>query len=265
MTPEKLDKIMAVANARYIAKDGLWGLTKREGYKDAAKETVNNDNGILGRARYDMLLRSHGRKLPYDPKVIARLWEQPGLSNRNYVRQDMIESQDNQISFLWFSNDEPQIARDMNLWGLRTGYNYNNIAPYEIKEPMSRIAYVARNKLPWWKIVSILIFGAPINGQRQGGDIAMIKIMDDCKPTPLQFFWLLGGLMVSALRNDLIGDKLLAYDRLRTLERKGYREPLFLLVKAFWKFKTGPISKYAQSEFNQPESPLNLLGEGVKF
>lgn len=217
----------------WFSEDGLMRLdpypmdSQTNPYK-FPQATVLNENGMLFLGIYVAL----GGECDWFIETYSALCREPGLICRlpnNFVRHD---AQDNQIGAILggLKLGYLSIPEEINNYGKRTGYNYNNVEPGV------------------WKLEQ----------QRQGGDIALFKIAAGEKPAWWQLVWLVVGLVLSLYSKPDPSRDQLAWCRVRILEMKGWLLPL---VKLFdQRVGTRGIKSY----YKQWEHPnMRLVHERV--
>ena len=137
----------------------------------------DNDNGILFLAMMFFLVSKMGGLIDKDKVVasIRALEKERGLYHRRKFSPDILEAHDNYVGICALSVllDLP-FAEDIVRYGEKTGYNFNNLNPGEYR----------------------------LDCQRQGGDIGFYKLCAGYKCEPWYAVWMVGGLIVSALKSD---------------------------------------------------------------
>ena len=177
-----ITEIIQDAKKNWIAQSGLMRLTGPEesGVLEGI-ETCWNDNGIFFLCVFILLARAHG----YQPIDAAKLdetiaWlEVPdhfGLYNRNIYKTAVApqrEAHDNYVAICVISKlYSLRYLNDICTYGEAHGWNYNNCNPDK------------------WTLET----------QRQGGEVAFYKIMNEQTPSILDAVWMFGGFFVNLIK-----------------------------------------------------------------
>ena len=201
----------------------------------------DNDNGILFLAMMLMLVSKTGGFIDKDKVVasIRALEKERGLYHRRSISPDILEAHDNYVGICALSVllGLP-FAEDIVRYGEKTGYNFNNLNPGEYR----------------------------LDCQRQGGDIGFYKLCAGYKCEPWYVVWMVGGLIVSALKS-YPSSMNLGWLRFETLKLLDIKEPF-----TKWTIKIGQViyhlinyvkgknQFWAFANYFRKDHPIYLMG-----
>jgi hypothetical protein len=169
----------------YIAPDGLMRLDlkdRRDPFIEGYPATVNNDNGILFRAVFeihnlDRPPTDEQRKEIYETIARLQIPGHPGLFSRR-AGDPRLEAHDNYVGIVTLSYFfKLNFAFDIIFLGMKTGYCYNNVEPGKFK----------------------------IEAQRQGSEIALYHLCARHVPDIANSLWMAGSIINSCIKRDCGG------------------------------------------------------------
>jgi hypothetical protein len=243
-----LDFYVSEIDTKYVAPSGLLRLDLDDKRTDpSGLEDVQNDNGTLVLAYYDLLLGLVGLGIGGDRArkaiELLRVKGWPGLFHRHGGTADkMREAQDNYVAICYFSvRYKLPYAREIVDHGEKTGWNYNNLNPSQLL----------------------------VQTQRQPGETAFYKLCAEETPAPLDYLHLCIGVCINAAfakRNDNPPSvTLLAWLRLNTLTLIKKRPYLVGVVAGVWyiaqRIRFTKINNVISLFFKDPAHPIHDLSD----
>jgi hypothetical protein len=245
-----IHEIISDARKHWISQSGLMRLRSpsESGVLDGV-ETCWNDNGVFFLCVFILLARAHGYR-PIDAAKIEETlaWlevpEHHGLFNRNVYKsfapkETAVEAHDNYAAICTLSKLYSfRYTNDICVYGEAHGWNFNN------------------HDGTW-----------TFRTQRQGGEVAFYKIMNDQTPSMIDALWMLGGFLILLFKWDY-SLVLLMYVRMaglklckpRVLWVTAIVDTMILLWDAVFQFRGG-IHEAVKKSFHSshPNYKLGVL------
>lgn len=245
----------------YVSEDGLGLLKKGEDHDPhppSKLRTAGNDNGILFLA-YALTLCDHHHLLDdldraHVDFALSQIEKEPGLFERhpNAPLKDRVEGLDNYVGVVATSYlFQLKYHGNVLSYGQNHGFNYNDKYPGK------------------WTLRT----------QRQPSDACFYKFASGVTPTPLEFLWLIGGIILQSFFNvSHTSEHLMTWLRIRTIEHSfkynlfnDTMKNLFKIASSFYKRRLKKATNGLGIEmlinvyFQEKEHPLHTLAKGVVF